>query len=73
MASCTECDCVVITGTCPGGIAQFILIPCDKQYFCRKNPHTLANALKSLENTSLGKSLDTFAVTCHSFLELSSY
>ena len=34
-----------------------ILIPGDEQYFCRKNPHTLANALKSVENTGLEKSL----------------
>ena len=31
--------------------------------------HTLANALKSMETTSLEKSLNTFAVACHSFLE----
>ena len=90
MTSCTECECVVITGTRSRAIAIRrrercfscyhialsnckILIPCDKQYFCRKNPHTLANALKSMENTSLEKSLDTFAGTCHSFLELSSH
>ena len=50
-----------------------ILIPCHKQYFCRKKLHTLANALKSMENTSLEKSLNTFAVACHSFLESLSH
>ena len=46
-----------------------ILIPCDKQISVEKKLHTLANALKSMENTSLDKSLNTFAVACHSFLE----
>ena len=46
-----------------------ILIPCDKQYFCRKNYTHLQNALKSMETTSLENSLNTFTVACHSFLE----